>query len=274
MLFIFNLVIFERNVFGKGKTCMIFDIQKASVLKRISAFILDAILICIVATGFAVLMSQITDYDGHSDRLEEYYASYEAEYGVTFRMTEEERAAMTKEEQEQYKKAYEALTADKEAMKEYAKVFNLTLTIISLSILLSFAATEFVVPLCLKNGQTVGKKVFGIGVIRTDGVKMNPLMLFVRTFLGKFTLETMIPVLIIVMICFNSIGLMGLIVLCAELLLQIILFFATKTNSLIHDLLAGTVCVDMASQMIFASESEMIEYKKRVSAEKAARSQY
>ena len=88
------------------------------------------------------------------------------------------------------------------------------------------------------------------------------------------TIETMIPVLIIILIYFNSIGLMGLIVLCAELLLQIILFFATKTNSLIHDILASTVCVDMASQMIFASEHELIEYKKRLSAEKAARSPY
>ena len=251
---------------------MIFDIQKANVLKRISAFILDAIIICIVATGFAAVISKITGYDSHSNRLEAYYAAYEAEYGIKFNMTKEEASAMTEEQQEQYKKAYEALTADKEAMNEYVRVFNLTLTIISLSILLAFAATEFIVPICLKNGQTVGKKVFGIGVIRADGVKMN--MLFVRTFLGKFTIETMIPVLIIILIYFNSIGLMGLIVLCAELLLQIILFFATKTNSLIHDILASTVCVDMASQMIFASESEMIEYKKRLSAERAARSPY
>lgn len=253
---------------------MIFDLQKASVLKRISAFILDAILICIVATGFAVLLSEITAYDSHNDRLEQYYAEYEREYGVKFRMSEKEAGAMTEEEQEQYKKAYEALIADEAAMKEYSKVFNLTLTITSLSILLSFVATEFVVPLCLKNGQTVGKKVFGLGVIREDGVRMNNIMLFVRTFLGKFTLETMIPVYIILMIFFNSIGSVGLIVLGAELLLQIILFFAKKTRPLIHDILAGTVVVDMASQMIFASESEMIEYKKRVSAERASRSPY
>ena len=67
---------------------MIFDLQKASVLKRISAFILDAILICIVATGFAVVLSEITSYDSHSDRLEQYYAEYEQEYGVKFRMSE------------------------------------------------------------------------------------------------------------------------------------------------------------------------------------------
>ena len=117
---------------------MIFDIQKANVLKRISAFILDAIIICIVATGFAAVISKITGYDSHSNRLEAYYAAYEAEYGIKFNMTKEEASAMTEEQQEQYKKAYEALTADKEAMNEYVRVFNLTLTIISLSILLVF----------------------------------------------------------------------------------------------------------------------------------------
>ncbi len=253
---------------------MIFDLQKASALKRISAFILDAILICIVATGFAFAVSQITDYDGHCDRLGAYYSEYETEYGVKFRVTEEERAAFSDEENEKYKKAYEALIADKDAMREYSAVFNLTLTITSVGILLAFLSMEFIVPLALKNGQTVGKKVFGIGVMRTDGVRMNTVMLFVRTFLGKFTLETMIPVLIIIMIFFNGIGIIGLIVLGAELLLQMILFSVTRTRSLIHDLLAGTVVVDMASQMIFDSESEMIEYRKRVSAEKAARSPY
>ena len=67
---------------------MIFDLQKASTLKRISAFILDAILVCIVATGFAFVASQITDYDGHSERLEAYYSEYETKYGVNFRVSE------------------------------------------------------------------------------------------------------------------------------------------------------------------------------------------
>ena len=56
--------------------------------------------------------------------------------------------------------------------------------------------------------------------------------------------------------------------------MQIILLIATDTNSLIHDLLAKTVVIDFASQMIFADEEEMIAYKKRVHAEKAARQTY
>ena len=58
------------------------------------------------------------------------------------------------------------------------------------------------------------------------------------------------------------------------LLLQVILYFATRTHSPIHDLMAGTVVVDTASQRIFASDEDRIEYFKRVAAEKAERQAY
>ena len=51
-------------------------------------------------------------------------------------------------------------------------------------------------------------------------------------------------------------------------MLQIILMITTQTNSCIHDVLAKTVAVDMASQMIFDSEEQMIAYKNKVHAEK------
>ena len=84
----------------------------------------------------------------------------------------------------------------------------------------------------------------------------------------------MIPVLIIIMIYFNSIGVIGAAIPLLIVALELILLAATRTNSLIHDLLANTVAVDMASQMIFDSEEAMIEYKKKLHAEKAARSDY
>ena len=110
--------------------------------------------------------------------------------------------------------------------------------------------------------------------MRTNGVKMNNISLFIRSFLGKYAIETMIPVLIITMILFNSIGIVGPIVIGLILLLQIILMCATKTNSLIHDLLADTVVVDFASQMIYDSEEELIEAKKQAAAEKVNKASY
>lgn len=253
---------------------MIFDLQKASLLKRGSAWLFDAILLVILVVGFALILSAVTGYDGCSAALDEVYARCAAEYGVRFDVTYDEYAALDEEALAAYEAAYAALSADAAAMHAYSMLLNLTLVITTISILLGYLVLEFAVPLLFGNGQTLGKKIFGVALMRTDGVRLSTFQLFVRTILGKYTIETMIPVLIAIMLYFGSVGLVGLAVLGAIALLQIILLAATKTNSLIHDLLAATVAVDMASQMIFSGTEEMIEYKKKAHAEQVARQIY
>ena len=159
-------------------------------------------------------------------------------------------------------------------MRNYSIVVNLTLIIASVSILLGYLALEFVVPLLFGNGQTLGKKIFGIALMRTDGVRITPFMIFVRTILGKYTLETMIPVLVIIMLLFQMVGIGGTTLLLLLLVAQIACLVITKTNSAIHDLLACTVAVDMASQHIFDSPEALLEYKKQLHAEQASRADY
>ena len=45
---------------------MIYDLQKASVLKRISAWLLDVILLVIIVTGAAALIAEVSDFDSYS----------------------------------------------------------------------------------------------------------------------------------------------------------------------------------------------------------------
>lgn len=257
---------------------MIYDLQKASILKRISAWLLDAILLVIIVVGIAGALSGILGFDAKAEKLEAYYVKYEQEFGIDAQMTEEKFNAMTKEEQEAYTAACDAankaLAADKEAMQTFNLVFNLTLVVITLSILIAILATEFVVPLLLKNGQTVGKKVFGIAVMRTSGVKVNGVCMFIRTVLGKYAVETMIPVYMLLMLLFGMIGGTAVVVVLVLGLAQLLLVILTHTNALIHDKLADTVTVDMASQMIFNTEEDLLEYKKRVAAEQAAKDPY
>ena len=104
-------------------------------------------------------------------------------------------------------------------------IINLTLVITSISILLGYLLLEFVVPLIFKNGQTLGKKIFGIALMRNDGVKINTVMLFVRTVLGKYTIETMVPVLVIIMTFFGSAGIIGLAVLLLIMAFPVIASF-------------------------------------------------
>ena len=253
---------------------MIFDLQKASMWKRVSAFLFDFILLAIAVAGCAFLLSAVLGFDKHNTALEEAYAKYESEYDVVFDISQEEYMQLTEERQQAWNNAYQALIKDKEAMYSYNMVINLTLVISSLAILFAYLVLEFFIPIRLGNGQTLGKKIFGVAVMRTDGVKVTAPLLFIRTILGKFTIETMIPVLICVMIFFNMIGIVGMFILGLILLVQIILMITTHTNSCIHDVLAKTVAVDMQSQLIFETEEELIAYKNKVHAEKVTRQTY
>lgn len=253
---------------------MIFDLQKANMWKRVSAALLDVIVLGILAVGVAFVFSMLLNYDSYNNTLNDAYAKYEKEYGIVFEITQEEYESMSTEDLQKYDAAYEALIADYEAVYAYNMVINLTLTIATLGILLAYMILEFFVPKFWGNGQTIGKKIFGIGVMRVDGIKVTSPLMFIRTILGKFTIETMIPVLIMVMISFNSIGIVGILILAAILILEIVLMVVTHTNSMIHDVLAKTVVIDMASQMIFDNEEDMLAYKKKVHEEHVARQAY
>lgn len=253
---------------------MIPELQKAGMWKRISAALFDMILLGIVIVGAAYLLSAVTGYDDHSKTVSDAYAQYEHQYGVTFELTREQFDALSDEERMRYDEAYQALCDDDKAMYAYNMLINLTLVISSFSILVGYLLTEFVVPLLLGSGRTLGKKIFGIALMRTDGIRVTAPLLFIRTVLGKYTIETMVPVLIIIMIFFNMAGLTAVLSLGAILILELVLVIATRTNSFIHDLLAKTVAVDYASQRIFAGEEELLEYKKRLHAERVAREEY
>ena len=253
---------------------MILDTQKASMWKRISAFLFDGILLTIAAVLFAWLISVAVNYDQPANRLQESYARYEAEYGVDFDMSMDAYAALTEDELANVNNAYAALSADEEAVYAYNLLMQLTLLITTFGILLAYIVLEFTVPMLFGNGQTLGKKIFGIAVMRTDSVAVNGVVMFIRTVLGKYAIETMIPVYIVIMIYFNSIGLIGAVILLGLLILQIVLMAATKTNAAIHDCLATTVTVDLASQMIFKTREDMISYKEKLHAEKVASSPY
>lgn len=253
---------------------MVYDLQKASLWKRIAAWMFDGIIAGVLAVGIGMLLSGLLGYDRYNGILEQSYAKYESEYGIRFEITENEYQAMTEAERKNYGDAYDALTADGEAMYAYRMTLRLSLLITTLGILFAVLLWEFAIPLFLGNGQTLGKKIFGLCLVRTDGVKVNNLQLFTRALLGKFTVETMIPVYILMMLFWGIMDVTGTVILGALLIAEIVSLAATRTNSALHDLMAGTAVVNMDSQMIFRSAEEKIEYQKKVAAEKAARQTY
>ena len=249
-----------------------YDLQKASMWKRISAWLFDFIMIAILTVGVAYILTTVLSYDSYADRFNSIKEKYATEYGVDLSVTDTE--SLSEQEKENYEKADAAFAADKEAAYAFRMLINLAFIITTFSILLAFVVLEFVVPLLFGNGQTLGKKIFGIGVMREDGVKVSPVLVFTRAILGKCTLETLVPVLTIVMMIFGIIGIMGPLILFALLIIEIALMAATKGNQAIHDKLSYTATVDMASQLIFDTPEALLEYKKRIHAEESENKEY
>lgn len=242
---------------------MIYDLQKASTLKRISAYILDLILLMVLATGVAFVLSGVLNFNHWSQVVTDGYGKYADQFGVDLNITQEAYAALQEAERAVYDAAFAALNADAELVYAYGMLVNIVLLIISFSILLSYLGLEFAVPLLFGNGQTVGKRVFGIAVMKRNGVKVNAVSMFIRTVLGKFAIETMIPVLMILMMFLGTMGPMGPVVVIGIWVIQLVMLITSSYNGLIHDALSQTVTVDMHSQMIFSSEEALMEYKQR-----------
>ena len=242
---------------------MTYDIQKASITKRISAFLFDSILTGIVIVAVVWLLSWLLGYDSYNAALKEAYAQC-VEYDLVGTSTQEEYLALDVQQQ--------AIIDD--YFYNSQMIFNITLVIVSIGTILSFVLLEFVVPMVLGNGQTLGKKIFGIALVRIDGVKINNIQLFTRTILGKCTIETMIPLYILILIFFSRMGIVGSIIVCGLLIAQVASLLISRNNCALHDHIACTIAVDMASQRIFETTDDLIAYQKRVAAEKATRQPY
>lgn len=241
---------------------MIADIQNASIWKRISALLLDLVVIAILATGFAFLMSVITNYGYYDEKLEGYYAEYEETYGFKVSITKAEYEELSPEDQQRCQEMFDDLNSNQDVLYVYNMTINLSLVIITTSILLAVLISEFVMPLIFKNGQTIGKKIFAIGVVNTNSVKIKPVQLFARAILGKYAIEIMLPIIVLLLIIFGRIGWIGSVILIGLAAFQVIIVAVTKYHQAIHDALSYTVVVDMQTQMIFDSDEERLEYIK------------
>ena len=253
---------------------MIYDLQRASMWKRISAWLLDAILLCIIATLMAFVLAAVTNYDGYSEQLDARYTYFEEQYGVSRNLTQDQVNAMTDEERANLTAASDAIAVDEEALYAYNMMLQLIIIMTSFGILLGYVVLEFAVPMVLGNGQTIGKKVFSLGVMQQNGVRVNGVCMFIRTVLGKYAIETMIPVMMVLMLFFGTIGTVGWIIVGAIGIVQVALLITTRERCMIHDKLANTVTVDLPSQMIFKTPEDQIAYKEKVAAEKAANQVY
>lgn len=254
------------------------DLQRANGWKRIAAWVLDIMLLCVLTVGVAYGFSAALGYDAHMQTVQEGYEKYSAQQGIDLNMDQETYDAMSDAEKADYQakiaEVEKALNEDEAVKYAYNMCVSYSVLIITFSLLLATVLLEFVLPLILKNGQTVGKKCFSLGVVRVDGVKVSAVQMFARTVLGKYAVETMIPVYVIIMIYWGLMGIGGTIALLILLVIQIVCIAINRDRLAIHDRFAGTVVVDIASQKIFENTEELIAYTNRIHAERAKHQPY
>ena len=255
---------------------MIYDLQKADFWKRASAGLLDFILTAILAVGVIFLMSYVTGLNNHYDSYQSIMDSYEVKHGVDFNAIASTEAfnALPKAEQDKLNTAFADFASNEEANFHYNLMIQKIILNFSIGILVAIGIIQFAIPMFFKNGQTVGKKVFGLGVMRTDGVRVNGQIMFIRAILGKYTIETMVPLMMLLWIFTGRAGLMSLIIIALVIIGNLIMMSITRTNSAIHDMLANTVAVDMASQLIFDTPEALLEYKQEIHRQAAERAEY
>ena len=233
-------------------------IKKASSMMRIAAGIIDLLLLAVVIWGVSSGIAALSDAQGKLDAVIDIYDEYGKKYDIDFDITEEEVSSMTEEEYDayyaRYEAAIEALNAD-EAANALLWDFGITvLLVLLISILCAHLLLELLIPLLLKNGQTIGKKLFGIALMRKDGIKVSTLSMFVRSILGKCILEVFVPSLVLSLMLFGASSLLVYPVLILAGV-QVCLLAMHPNRSLIHDLLAGTVAVNYATQYIIDSRT-------------------
>lgn len=250
------------------------DLQKASLWKRISAYLFDVILLATLAVGIAFVLSSVLGYDDYTAKRAALRHEYEVSNGVSFDMDQEEYEKLHEGDRERIDAAYAEFARDPEVRRIDALIINLSLLITVFSILIPFLLLEFIVPILFGHGRTLGKKIFGVAIMRVDGVKISSIQLFVRALLGKYTLETMLPIFLLFLLLLNAMPLVSVAGLALLLTLQLATILFSAHHSPLHDAISGTVAVDYASQMIFNSPEAALEYAKKKHAEDAQRAEY
>ena len=112
------------------------------------------------------------------------------------------------------------------------------------------------IPLILKNGQTLGKKLMKLALVSTNEVKVKGWNVFARWAIGIFAFETMINLYFVTQWTIPVV-----------LIISVITALVTRKGMALHDYIGGTIVVDLNNTVILDSVEER---RKRILEEKEA----
>jgi uncharacterized RDD family membrane protein YckC len=162
--------------------------------------------------------------------------------------------------------AYEvnSLMSDEEAEALLHKCSSITIATISIGLFGGVMVTYFLIPLLLKNGQTIGKKFMRIALVSKEGIRVPKINLFIRALFGIYVVEYMVPVYGIFYIFSGLPGsILATAVVVGILIINMFLITTNRFGLTIHDLIGKTVVVEYDGQAMFDSIEELREYQKK-----------
>lgn len=124
---------------------------------------------------------------------------------------------------------------------------------IALATFVSGVLSYIVMPLVFKNGQTIGKKIFGFALATYDGYKFHTWQLYLR-YVPFFVVNLAMLAPIWTSI-FISLG-----IFLAVILISFALMMASPKKTALHDFAARTIVVDNKSSILFENELEEEAY--------------
>lgn len=242
-----------------------------SIPKRIAAFFIDLVICLLLFTGIAFVVGEAVGYTTNYEMLQEKYI----DYGVGSIDPETNEFIFCEVEKEECKQSYELFFKDEEAMVYYDKSIELTTLILTISVFVTYLATEFIVPLFIKERSTIGMLLFKIGLVSTDGTKVEHKQLFIRFLFGKFLLATMIPIYGMIFSFFSAFGgIFGLIFALIIWGIDIGLTLFSEKKAGIANSLGSCYAYDIETGMVYDTIEEINAIKGAVAAKKANKEKY
>lgn len=138
------------------------------------------------------------------------------------------------------------------------EIYSLALEINNISIwgliitgTLAFVIFSLVIPLCRKNGETIGKMIVGSAVVsRKDGFRVRKTQTLIR-FVSFFFLEIVLSVML---------GNFALILVMLPLLASFTFVIFSKSHCAFHDYFAATVVIDKNKCIVYKNAEELNEH--------------
>lgn len=257
----------EKSIEKSSRT-RVYEINKAPALKRLAAWLIDMIIVIVLASGFTWLGSMT--YSKVSKNLDQKYI----EHGIYLPDSTQPSGYKACElkyddngvaiETDSCTISWKAFYADEEAVKLTRMANNCVVANIGVGTLIAVLLVEFMCPLLFKKTQaTPGYWIMHIGIIGKDCIKAKPLPLFARAVIGRWAIEVMVPVLCVLYIMSNiGAGLYGTIALFVFVLVEACFMAFTKNRVAIHDAISNTVPVD-ADQQYFAIDATDLQNRIR-----------